>query len=64
MRLLDAKEVAQILKVKPARVYALARAGLLPSVRLTRQVRFMESSIKEFLERGGTLENQEKERRS
>ena len=40
IRLLTAKEVAQMLSVRPARVHELAREGLLPCVRLGRQVRF------------------------
>ena len=55
MRLLTAKEVAAILRVKPARVYTLARDGLLPSVRIgDRQIRFQLSALQEWIASGGS----------
>ncbi len=56
MRLLTAEEVANILRVTPARIYALARAGTLPCVRCGRQVRFSESALREWIARGGSKE--------
>lgn len=54
MKLLTAKEVSQVLQVKPARVYELARERVIPSVRLgERQVRFDESALREWIARGG-----------
>jgi excisionase family DNA binding protein len=60
MRLLTAKEVSQVLQVKPARVYELAREQVIPSVRLgERQVRFDEAALREWIARGGAAqENQ------
>ena len=54
MRLLTAIEVAEILRVTEARVYELARRKLLPHIRLGRQVRFSETVLLEWVQRGGT----------
>lgn len=54
MRLLTAKETAQILKVTLPRVYELAREGLIPSVRMGRQIRFHEPKLIEWIEQGGS----------
>ena len=51
MRLLTAHDVAVLLKVRPARVYELAREGGLPSIRLGRTLRFDEETLVEFLRR-------------
>lgn len=51
--MLTARQVAEMLNVNTARVYQLAREGVLPSVRLLRQVRFSEDAIREFIARGG-----------
>lgn len=53
VRLLTATEVARTLAVKPARVHQLARAGLLPCIRMGRQVRFDPAAVTEWLEDGG-----------
>lgn len=61
MRLLTAKEVSEGLRVPLARVYELARTGVIPVVRLgERQVRFNEEAIQDWIERGGNIaENRE-----
>jgi excisionase family DNA binding protein len=51
--LLTADEVAEILRVTPARLYGLARCGVLPSIRIGRQVRFAPAAIEQFIARGG-----------
>jgi len=57
MRLLDAKEVAEILQVSLARVYELTRQGILPSVRIgPRQIRFEETRLMQWIEHGGKLD--------
>ena len=57
MRLLDAKEVAEILKVNTQRVYELTRQGMLPSVRIgARQIRFEETRLQQWIENGGGLD--------
>jgi len=53
MRLLTAKEVANLLQVALPRVYELARKGSLPCVRMGRQIRFHEARLAEWVERGG-----------
>lgn len=53
-RLLTADEVAPYLRVPTARVYEMARLDLIPAIRMKRQVRFLESALREWLERGGT----------
>jgi len=55
MRLIKAKQAAEILDVRLPRLYELARLGTVPSVRLgEKTIRFSESALKEFVERGGT----------
>ena len=57
MRLLDAKEVAEILQVNTQRVYELTRQGILPSVRIgARQIRFEEEHLLRWIENGGRIE--------
>jgi excisionase family DNA binding protein len=54
-RLLTAQEVAELLSVPPSWVYAEARAGRIPHVRMGRYCRFARESIDEWsrdLERG------------
>ena len=52
-RLLLAPEVAEILNVSVQRVYELVRAGVLPSVRLGRQIRVDRRKLQTFLDDGG-----------
>jgi excisionase family DNA binding protein len=54
MRLLTAKQVAEILQVALPRVYELARLGSLPCIRIGRQIRFPESKLMEWIEQGGS----------
>ena len=56
-RLLRATEVAEATGESVQRVYALARSGALPCVRLGRAVRFSPPQVLEFIERGGTKDN-------
>ena len=53
MKLLRAEAVAEILDTTKPRVYELIRQGLLPAVRLGRQVRIAESALEEWVENGG-----------
>ena len=53
-RLLTVFEVAKILKVSNARAYSMARNGLLPTVKLGRQVRVDERRLNEWIEQGGS----------
>ena len=52
-KLLVVKDVAEILGVKEERVYALAREGIIPTVRLGRQYRWSAEKIQEFIDNGG-----------
>ncbi len=52
-KLLRVDEVAQLLDLRRHRVYELARANILPHVRLGRQIRFSAEKIQEFIESGG-----------
>jgi excisionase family DNA binding protein len=58
MRLLTAKQTAEMLQVTPSRVYALAKEGTIPVVRLKRQVRFDETTLREWIACGGTASRQ------
>jgi len=48
--LLTADEVAALLRVTKAWVYAETRRGALPHVRLGRYVRFRESAVRDWVE--------------
>lgn len=52
-KLLRVDEVAARLDLSEPRVYALARQGILPSVRLGRQLRFSPEVLEEFIRSGG-----------
>lgn len=51
--LLTLKEVAQILNITYFRASELARVGLLPAVRIGRQVRVRPDVLEQFVESGG-----------
>ena len=53
MRLLTIKEVAEILRVRDQRAYQLIHAKILPAVRIGRQLRVSEDSLRAFVESGG-----------
>ena len=53
MELMTVPEVAQVLRVPTARAYQLARDGLIPSVRVGRQVRVDRDALKEWARGGG-----------
>jgi excisionase family DNA binding protein len=53
LKLLRIQSVAKILDVSEDRVYALAREGILPHVRLGRQVRVDSQTLEEFIRKGG-----------
>jgi excisionase family DNA binding protein len=55
MRLLTAKQVADTLQVKLARVYQMSRENLLPTVRLGRQVRYDEETLRAWIRDGGSV---------
>jgi excisionase family DNA binding protein len=57
MKLRDARFVRDMCGFKSvARVYEAARIGLIPCVRIGRQVRFDEDRLKRWVEEGGTSE--------
>lgn len=51
--LLQASEVAAMLRVSTARVYELARTGVLPCVRIGRQMRFDADRLTAWVQTGG-----------
>jgi excisionase family DNA binding protein len=51
--LLTAQQVAVLLQVPTARVYQLAREGLIPCVRLGCQVRVSASALNDWIADGG-----------
>ncbi len=53
MALLTIPEVAARLRVSRARAYQLAREGLIPIVRLGRQLRVEEGALRAWLANGG-----------
>jgi len=59
MRFLSVKQTAEILNVRPQRVYDLVAKGILPHVRLgTRQIRIPEEALRKWAEnalRGGEI---------
>ena len=56
-RLLKAPEIAQATGLPLARVYALARRGDMPVIRLGRAMRFDPHQVAEFFRAGGTNGN-------
>ena len=54
MRLIQAKRASEVLSVSLARLYELARLGVIPVVRLgPRQIRFDEDALTEWVKNGG-----------
>ena len=54
MRLIQAKRASEVLNVSLARLYELARLGIIPVVRLgPRQIRFDEEALIEWVRQGG-----------
>ncbi len=53
MKLLRIDDVAELLDVSRARAYELVREGLLPVVRLGRQIRVDPSKLEAWLDAGG-----------
>jgi excisionase family DNA binding protein len=53
MRLLTIDEVSGLLRVRRARAYQLLRSGLLPVVRIGRQIRVEEDALRDWVDRGG-----------
>ena len=53
LELLTADEVAAILSISKNRAYELCRQGVLPTVRLGRQVRVDALELRRFIENGG-----------
>lgn len=53
MKLLRIPEVAELLSVSEARAYALVRAGLIPVVRLGRQIRIDPVRLDAWMRDGG-----------
>ncbi len=56
--LINAAAVAALLGVSTWRIYELARAGLLPSVRLGRTLRFDPDALRAWIDAGGSAEPQ------
>lgn len=52
-RLLRVQEVARIFDCSEQRIYEMARQGILPSVRLGRQIRIDREALEKFIEGGG-----------
>lgn len=53
-RLMTASQTAQILNISKPRLYDLVKRGIVPHVRLGRQVRFDKGQIEDWISRGGT----------
>ena len=54
MQLLTAEQVAETLQVSKLRVYEMARLGIIPCVRMGRQIRFDEKALYEWISQGGS----------
>jgi excisionase family DNA binding protein len=54
MKLLLAQEAAKLLRMSENRVYDLAARGILPCIRVGRQIRFPEDKLAAWLEAGGS----------
>lgn len=49
MKLLTAKQVAQMVQASPKTVYAWAEQGLIPSIKINGLLRFIESQVIDWL---------------
>jgi excisionase family DNA binding protein len=57
MRLIKAKEAAELLDLTLPRLYELTRQRLIPSVRVgEKAIRFDEAALREWIERGGVTQ--------
>ena len=54
-KLLNAQDVAKILKVSKPQVYLMMRRGDFPVIKMGRLVRARESAIEDFIQRSTTL---------
>lgn len=52
--LISADDAADVLGLKIPQVYALARDGIVPSVRVGRRVMFSLRALEDWIDRGGT----------
>jgi excisionase family DNA binding protein len=53
MRLLTIQETADFLRVTESRAYHLVRSGMIPQVRIGRQIRIDENALHQWVARGG-----------
>lgn len=54
MRLIKARQAAELLDLRLPRLYELTRQRLIPSVRVgEKAIRFDEAALKDFIARGG-----------
>ena len=61
-RLMKMRQVATILGVSEDRAYVMAREGLLPIVRMGRQVRVDKRALEEWINAGGRRVRQKSDR--
>lgn len=52
MNLLNVKEVAEIVRVKPSTVYQWAGLGLIPCIKLNGSLRFLKDEIYKWIQNG------------
>ena len=58
MSLIQAKRASKVLSVSLARLYELARLGVIPVVRLgPRQIRFDEDALAQWVRQGGAVQD-------
>ncbi|CAN5649194.1 hypothetical protein BH20ACI3_BH20ACI3_27920 [soil metagenome] len=58
MSLIQAKRASEVLSVSLARLYELARLGVIPVVRLgPRQIRFDEDALAQWVRNGGAVQD-------
>ena len=51
--MLTADEASTLLRIRRPQIYALARDGIIPSVRIGRAVRFSRTQLLQWIEAGG-----------
>lgn len=56
--ILNKKEVAEMLRVSPRTVLSLARKGVIPSVKIGKEVLFFKVSILKWLRKNNSCRNQ------
>ncbi len=57
-KLMNAKDVAELLGISESKSYSLMQQGVIPSIRIGRSVRVQEEDLHQYIERNRTSNNE------